>query len=88
MTVNNKYYEFLIYIRIREERARRGDNLMKSISALFVIVSMLCVSIAGAAFSINQTNNGNVINNKYPINLPTESPEVNTNLLKSVNQNI
>ena len=61
---------------------------MKRISALFVIVSMLCVSIAGAAFSIDQTNNGNVINNKYPINLPTESPEVNTNLLKSVNQNV
>ena len=61
---------------------------MKGSLALLIVVCMLCVSISGAAVSFVQSNNANIVNNEYPINLPTESPEVNTKLLKNINQQV
>lgn len=49
---------------------------------------MLCVSISGAAVSVNNTTPANTENEELKINLPTESPEVNAQVLKNINKDV
>lgn len=57
---------------------------------LLISISVICVSMSGAAISINNHTNNyiNTEKEKFVINKPTESPEVNTQLLKSINQQV
>jgi hypothetical protein len=63
---------------------------MKKAIVIFIIISMLCVSISGAAVSINKSVNKNISTNyeKLTINKPTESPEINTQVLNNINQEV
>ncbi len=57
---------------------------------ILILISMICVSISGAAFSINDSieKNINSVNEKLVINQPTESAEVNTRVLQNINQEV
>ena len=49
---------------------------------VILIIGMLCVSMSGAAVSFN--NEPDPVVETYPINLPTESPEVNTQVFEGI----
>ena len=60
---------------------------MKKLVILLITICVVCVSIPGAAVSVNKSVNEN-LNNKFVINPPTESPEVNTQLLNRINEEV
>jgi len=59
---------------------------MKKMLVIVILISMICASMSGAAVSFNKKSN--IKNSDLAINLATESPEVNTELLSSINQNV
>ena len=59
---------------------------MKKALVLWIVISMVCVSIPGAAFSLNKGTNSTDSN--MIRGLATESPEVNKEFLSSINQNV
>jgi hypothetical protein len=66
---------------------RRGVLKMKKALVLIVMICMLCASISGAAISVKEIDEtGNM--ELYPVNQATESPEVNTRLLTSINKKV
>ena len=63
---------------------------MKKALVLVMMACMICVSMSGAAVSVNEsvTENTNPINERFVVNQPTESPEVNVQVLETFNQEV
>jgi hypothetical protein len=59
---------------------------MRKALVLVIVICMICTSISGAAVSLYK--NTNFKDNDMAKNLATESPEVNTELLSNINQNV
>lgn len=63
---------------------------MKKALVLIIMTCMICVSMSGAAVSVNESikENTNPINERFVVNQPTESPEVNARVLENFNQEV
>ena len=59
---------------------------MRKAIVWLILISMICVSISGAAFSLNKNFNQN--DNNHDVTLATESAEVNEILLDDIKENV
>jgi hypothetical protein len=63
---------------------------MKKGVVVLIAISVICVSMSGAAVSVTKSvsKNVDIENKEFIINQPTESPEVNTQLLNRINEEV
>lgn len=63
---------------------------MKKAVVFIISICVLCVSISGAAISVNKTVTVEEIpiDERFIVNQPTESPEINTQILENMNQEV